>query len=144
MWLSAEFFVTAKNMQKYIQIYLDYFDYKPGEFIPCEVCKAPAEDVHHIHGRGKGKDIINNLIAVCRDCHNKAHSSKDRMSPAEFQAIHDEFLKKHWEILAELKIMYYIAGKELLMRLGLHSINNIASTGKRTLERLGSSSLGGF
>ena len=75
-------------MQKYIKVYLDYFDYK-AEYVPCEICKAPSVDIHHIKGRGKNMDVITNLMALCRDCHNKAHSSVSKM---EIQSIHDKFL----------------------------------------------------
>jgi len=55
-------------MQKHVKIYMDYFNLH-GELVLCEVCNNPAVDVHHIEGRGKGKDVIENLIALCRDCH---------------------------------------------------------------------------
>lgn len=59
----------------YKQVYFDYFGYDYGEFIPCEVCGAEAVDIHHIEARGMGgdptksKDTIDNLMAVCRNCH---------------------------------------------------------------------------
>ena len=43
--------------------------------MPCEICEAPAVDVHHIEARGMGgdpngnKDNINNLMGLCRKCH---------------------------------------------------------------------------
>ena len=65
-------------MVKYKQIYIDFFDYIISEYIPCEHCSSPAVDIHHIlfksHG---GKDEIMNLIALCRDCHNRAHNEPD-------------------------------------------------------------------
>ncbi len=69
-----------------------YFDYGEQDVILCEACGSPAVDVHHIHGRGPGKDVINNLIAVCRKCHDRAHSSKNHVTPGEFQYIHNSFL----------------------------------------------------
>ena len=41
------------------------------------MCNAPSVDIHHLtkqskFGKKKEKDFIENLIAVCRDCHNKA------------------------------------------------------------------------
>ena len=51
----------------------------------CEVCYAlgklvPAIDVHHIQQRWAGNNDESNLIALCRECHNKIHgiSYKDR------------------------------------------------------------------
>jgi 5-methylcytosine-specific restriction endonuclease McrA len=69
-------------MKKWTKIYFDFFDvaYYPGgehEFIACEICSAPSVDIHHIQLRSdNGKDDINNLIALCRDCHVKAHSGE--------------------------------------------------------------------
>lgn len=60
-------------MKKHTKIYLDYFSFDRCDFIPCEVCGNPANDIHHIEARGMGgskeKDVISNLQAVCRGCH---------------------------------------------------------------------------
>ena len=79
-------------MQKHTKIYFDYFDYGEQDVIPCEACTRPAVDIHHIHGRGKGKDVIKNLIALCRKCHDMAHNSKNHITPEDFQYIHNNFL----------------------------------------------------
>lgn len=66
-------------MKKHTKIYLDYFGYDKTDFIGCEVCGSKAVDIHHIDSKGMGgsntKDYIENLIAVCRGCHNKCHDS---------------------------------------------------------------------
>jgi predicted restriction endonuclease len=80
-------------MQNYKKIYLNYFGYGEQDFIICEACQNEAVDVHHIYGRGEGKDEIKNLIALCRKCHDRAHSSKNYVSPDEFQLIHNYFLQ---------------------------------------------------
>jgi 5-methylcytosine-specific restriction endonuclease McrA len=82
-------------MMPYIKTYLDYFDYTEGSYMPCEACESRVSDVHHIYGRGKGRDVITNLIGLCRGCHNKAHSSKEYISKEQFQEIHNNFLKRH-------------------------------------------------
>ncbi len=47
------------------------------DFIQCEKCGDKAVDIHHIDSRGMGgdpngdKDVIENLMALCRKCHNK-------------------------------------------------------------------------
>lgn len=60
-------------MKKHTKIYLDYFGFNDTDFIPCEVCGKPATDIHHIDARGMGgsktKDNIENLQALCRNCH---------------------------------------------------------------------------
>ena len=68
-------------MVKYKKIYIDYFGYDVSDFIGCELCNKPAIDIHHIDSKGMGgsktKDYIENLIAVCRECHNDCHASKE-------------------------------------------------------------------
>ena len=60
-------------MQKHIKIYLKYFGYDTSDFIPCEMCGLKAQDIHHIEARGMGgskhADNIENLMALCRQCH---------------------------------------------------------------------------
>lgn len=52
---------------------MDYFQFTEACFIPCEICGSTAVDIHHIEPRGMGgskdKDTIENLMAVCRRCH---------------------------------------------------------------------------
>ena len=47
----------------------------------CENCGEKAVDLHHIICKGLGgsktKDYIENLIALCRDCHEKAETDKE-------------------------------------------------------------------
>jgi 5-methylcytosine-specific restriction endonuclease McrA len=62
-------------MVKYKEVYINFFDYCISEYIPCEYCSSPAIDIHHLIFKSQGgKDVIENLIALCRDCHNKAHN----------------------------------------------------------------------
>lgn len=60
-------------MQKHTKIYLDYFSLSEADFVACEICGAKAVDIHHIECRGMGgsktKDFIENLQALCRNCH---------------------------------------------------------------------------
>jgi len=56
---------------------MDYFGYGIDDWIPCEIDNKKCIDVHHIDGRGKGKNVIENLIGVCRECHVKCHESKE-------------------------------------------------------------------
>ena len=63
----------------------------PGaDWVACEICGAPAVDIHHIEARGMGgdpqgkKDVIENLMAVCRGCHIKYGDAPEHM----------EFLKR--------------------------------------------------
>jgi len=60
-------------MKSHTKIYFKYFGYDVTSFIPCEICQKMANDIHHIHARGMGgskkMDNIENLMAVCRECH---------------------------------------------------------------------------
>lgn len=62
-------------MKKHTKIYLDTFKFSTADWIPCEVCGSTAVDIHHINARGMGgsktKDVIENLMALCRKCHDK-------------------------------------------------------------------------
>lgn len=77
-------------MQSYIKIYLDHFDYKTESEVMCEACGSLAVDVHHVNGRGKGKDVIGNLMALCRKHHTMAH---EKIPKSEMQLIHNYFLQ---------------------------------------------------
>ena len=77
-------------MQKYIKIYLDHFDYKTESEVMCEACGSQAVDIHHIDGRGKEKDVIKNLMALCRKHHTMAH---EKIPKSEMQLIHNYFLQ---------------------------------------------------
>lgn len=76
-------------MKKHIKIYFDFFNYGEQDKIPCELCQCISVDCHHIFPKkmgghktyehnGKTFDIedISNIIALCRDCHLKAHDNK--------------------------------------------------------------------
>jgi 5-methylcytosine-specific restriction endonuclease McrA len=61
-------------MQKHVKNYLKYFGYGIDDFVKCEVCSFEAVDLHHIIYRSQGgSDGVENIIALCRDCHNAAH-----------------------------------------------------------------------
>jgi hypothetical protein len=76
-------------MKKYTKIYMDYFGYGIQDFVPCECCGNKAVDIHHIYGRGTGKDNIKNLMALCRKHHEMAHSE---IPKSTMQYIHNAFL----------------------------------------------------
>ncbi len=67
-------------MKKHTMTYLNHFGYDISSFIPCEVCGKTAVDIHHIEARGIGgskeADVIENLQALCRECHIKYGDKK--------------------------------------------------------------------
>ncbi len=67
-------------MKKHTKIYFEHFGYDIPEDVFCENCGKQAVDIHHLEPRGiggsKNKDVIENLMALCRECHLKAESDK--------------------------------------------------------------------
>ena len=67
-------------MKNHTKIYLKEMNYHETDWIPCEMCGQTAVDIHHIEARGMGgskdKDIIENLMALCRSCHNRYEGNK--------------------------------------------------------------------
>jgi len=81
-------------MKKHKQIYMEFFSLSPEERVPCEWCnKAPAADVHHIDRRGMGgdqtgeKDRIENLLGVCRTCHDELDTKPEDNARAALFAL---------------------------------------------------------
>ena len=62
-------------MKPYTKTYFKYFGLDTSDFLSCEVCGSKAVDCHHIDSRKmggtKGKDVIENLMLLCRSCHEK-------------------------------------------------------------------------
>lgn len=66
-------------MANYKEKYRKFFGYHAGDFVPCAVCASEAVDIHHIKFRSQGGgDDIENLIGLCRRCHDTAHGKNPR------------------------------------------------------------------
>ena len=69
-------------MKAHTKLYLKHFGYDTSDFIPCEHCGKTSVDIHHVDIKGMGgcksADRIDNLIALCRLCHDKAHGIEAR------------------------------------------------------------------
>ena len=62
----------------YKKKYLKYFNYGDQDYVPSEYSGLPAQDIHHILPRGKGgTDDIENLMALTREEHNRAHDDPE-------------------------------------------------------------------
>lgn len=89
-------------MQRHTKIYMDAMGYDVSDFIPCECCGAGSVDINHIESRGMGgnpsgdKDVIENLQALCRNCHETFGSKKQHMEylRARHKQVMVERLKK--------------------------------------------------
>jgi len=79
-------------LKKHVKVYLDYFGYGEQDFIPCEICGKRANDIHHVKYKSRGgQDVIGNLIALCRRCHNLAH--REFIKEDKLREIHYKFLE---------------------------------------------------
>jgi HNH endonuclease len=66
-------------VKNYVKTYLKYFGFDESDFIPCEDCGARSVEIHHLEPKSIAKakeNLIDNLCAVCRSCHDKAHNSR--------------------------------------------------------------------
>jgi len=74
-------------MQRHTKIYLKHFGYGEQDFISCEHCGKKAVDIHHIIYRSRGGgDNVENLIALCRECHEMAHENE--LTPGDLKLLH--------------------------------------------------------
>lgn len=84
-------------MRKHVKIYYDYFGYDESSFVPSEISGDPAVSVHHIDCRGMGgskdKDVIENLMALTMEEHEKYGDKKQYT--AWLKSIHLKFMKNH-------------------------------------------------
>jgi hypothetical protein len=86
-------------MKKHTKIYMAAFGYSVDDFMPCEICENRAVDIHHIECRGMGgnpkedKDHIQNIMAVCRKCHEEYGDVPELRE--KLKEIHLKFLDIH-------------------------------------------------
>jgi 5-methylcytosine-specific restriction endonuclease McrA len=65
-------------MVNHKKVYITFFNLDVSDHILCTNCGQVAVDIHHINARGMGgslKDYIENLVALCRLCHNMVESN---------------------------------------------------------------------
>ena len=76
---------------------MTFFWLEESDYISCEMCGCQGQDIHHIKARGLGgskcMDYIENLICLCRDCHNRAERDKQFNTYCRIQ--HLENIKKY-------------------------------------------------
>ena len=81
-------------MKKHVSNYLKYFGYKLQSDINCTVCRLPAVDLHHIQYKSQGGgDEVNNIVSLCRTCHEKAH--KGVLTREYLQDLQDNKIAKY-------------------------------------------------
>ena len=85
-------------MQRHTKNYMKHFGYGIDDVILCEMCRAVAVDIHHIEGRMKGNaklDEVENCIALCRKCHDKAHANAWGYGKDELKTRHLNIIEIH-------------------------------------------------
>jgi hypothetical protein len=84
-------------MKKHIKVYMEFFGYGVDDFIPSELSGNRAVDIHHIDCRGMGsskeKDVIENLMALTREEHNKYGDKKQWIEFLKMK--HNEYMNNH-------------------------------------------------
>ena len=97
-------------MQKHTKIYMQFFNYEEQDFIPCQMCNSQAVDIHHLEKRTRNKitnDYIENLIAVCRDCHIKAESDRCFNMYCKIKHLENTCIQIHSLIELEKRLQEY-------------------------------------
>lgn len=65
------------KMQNHTSNYMKHFGYGIDDVILCEHCHKKACDLHHIVYRSHGgSDEVDNVVALCRKCHQMAHDNE--------------------------------------------------------------------
>lgn len=64
-------------MKPHIRAYLKATNKLPEEIL-CENCSCVAQDLHHLLKKSQGgSDKFENIIALCRPCHDRAHFKQE-------------------------------------------------------------------
>lgn len=65
-------------MKEHIKIYIEYYEIAEQDKPLCELeCGRYINDIHHIIFKSQGgKDVIHNLIGLCREHHDESHNSR--------------------------------------------------------------------
>lgn len=85
-------------MQKHIKNFKERYQLSEGEIFICQHChQTAAVDIHHIIFKSRGgSDEVENLIALCRECHDKAHGKlkkgEEKISAETLLKIIDQIL----------------------------------------------------
>jgi len=84
---------THKGKLNYKEIYKNYFGYVDDEFVPSELSGRSAQDLHHVHFKSGGRDdSIENLMALTREEHDKAH--RRELTEEYLKQKHLEYIKR--------------------------------------------------
>lgn len=88
----------------------EYVLFRDGHM--CQHCKGKSKDkilnVHHIESRKTGGDIPNNLITLCKTCHNKHHRGEIQVKAKRGASFRDAAFMgiMRWAFYGKLKELY--------------------------------------
>ena len=92
---------------------MNFFGYDESSTILCEMCNDVAVDIHHLERRNKIKnDYVENLIAVCRDCHIKAESDRCFNMCAKIKHLENTCIQIYSLIELEKRLKEYESKKD--------------------------------
>lgn len=79
-------------MDRHIKVYSDFFEIDCHNPKKCEITGyTRGIDIHHIWGRGEGKDVPENLMAIRRDLHIKCGQNEKYNDWLEM--VHSNFME---------------------------------------------------
>lgn len=96
-------------MKPYKRRYLKYIGAGEQSLVLCEnpACRMPAHHIHHIEEKGiggrSGADEINNLVALCGDCHHIAHLNDGRLTKPMLKEIARKRIEYHEKAPAQCR-----------------------------------------
>jgi len=111
-------------------------------------CKNKILNVHHIESRKTGSDAPNNLITLCKECHDDYHKGKLKLNLKRGKSFKDAvfmgimrwaFYNKLKELYSNVKMTYGYITKNTRIVNKLpkeHRIDALCITGNPTVERL--------
>ncbi len=96
---------------KHKQVYMQEMGCGEDDILLCETlkgvnmqCTYRADEIHHIVFRSAGgKDELINLVAICRNCHDKAHG-KQYGNKKMYRNIYLNLTKKRKKLLEEIPL----------------------------------------
>mgnify|MGYP004453918989 FL=1 len=75
---------SMRTLKNYKKLFADFWGYHENDIPMCWNCrKAQAVDIHHLIPKGMGGvkgnrlNRIDNLYALCRECHTLGHADKE-------------------------------------------------------------------
>lgn len=110
-------------MKNHTKVYLDYFGFDEGDFIPCEISGVPAVDISHNIPRGMGGrpknsgDTPDNLMALSRKWHD--FLERNPQSYWWFHLVHCQYMvtkKPYHQTVASIDDPFFKEITENLLR----------------------------